>query len=75
MFSEEIDFIFDHFVSFFVTQKMELDFDASNLVEEEAAEVGHNVSVEIGLYGLVSSLLVELIMGLPFTFRTWNSNL
>lgn len=31
-----------------VFQKMELDFDAGNLLEDEAGEVGHNVSVKLG---------------------------
>lgn len=52
--SEEIDFVFDHFVFSFFFQKMELDFDVSNLVEDEAAEVEHNVSVNLYFLGYFS---------------------
>jgi hypothetical protein len=33
---------------------MELDFDASNLVEDEAVEVEHNVSVKLYFLGYFS---------------------
>lgn len=45
---------------------MELDFEAGNLVEDEAGEVEHNVSVILDFLGLLSSLLVDLIMGPTF---------
>lgn len=48
---------------------MELDFDANNLLEDEAAEVENNVSVYFDFSGLVSSLFVVLIiMGLTLPF-------
>jgi len=37
-----------------VTKEMELDFDASNLVEDEAVEVEHNVSVKLYFLGYFS---------------------
>lgn len=44
---------------------MELDFDAGNLLEDEAAEVGHNVSVNLDLSVLI---FVDLIIGSTFFF-------
>lgn len=53
------------FFFFLCFQKMELDFDAGNLLEDEAAEVGHNVSVNLDLSVLI---FVDLIIGSTFFF-------
>ncbi|XP_006396988.2 uncharacterized protein At4g10930 isoform X3 [Eutrema salsugineum] len=41
---------------------MELDFEANNLLEDEAAEVGHNVSDEAGIEGERCGICMDIII-------------